>query len=195
MSALTHPPAFLRQRFRDALDSPAEAAHASRLLDLLLAQDGSTTRLCETVARGPVSLQVVKQQVVHAVPAELRSVLPGTAFIERITFLAAHGQVMMDNLSYIALEGLPADIRRDLEGGNTPIGHLLSRLWVRRSFLDAAPALYERLWGAVGAPDPDASRAYCVLTPDGPRMLIAETYRRGMRMEHTMPALEDRQHG
>ena len=64
-----------------------------------------------------------------------------------------------------------------------PIGHLLSRLWVHRSFLDAAPLLYARLWGAVGGlPDTDASRTYCIVTPEGPRMLIAETYRRGMLM-------------
>lgn len=103
-------------------------------------------------------------------PAEVRSALPGARFIERITSLVAHGQVMMDNLSYIALEGLPADVRRDLKGGGTPIGHLLARLWVRRSFLGAAPMLYERLWGAAGLPDPEASRAYCIVTPEGPCM-------------------------
>lgn len=150
------------------------------MLQLLLAQDGSTTRLCETIAGRPVSLRVVEQQIVEAVPAEVRSALPGASFIERITCLAAHGQVMMDNLSYIALEGLPADVRRDLEGGAMPIGHLLSRLWVRRAFLDATPMLYQRLWGAVGLPDAEASRTYCIVTPDGPCMLIAETYRRGM---------------
>lgn len=152
------------------------------MLQLLLAQDGSTTRLCETIAGGPVSLHVAEQQIVDAVPAEVRSALPGASFIERITCLAAHGQVMMDNLSYIALEGLPADVRRDLEGAAMPIGHLLSRPWVRRAFLVAAPMLYQRLWGAVGLPDAEAARAYCVTTPEGPRMLIAETYRRGMLM-------------
>lgn len=181
MSSFTHQP-LQRQRFHDASDPPVQAAHARSVLQLLLAQDGSTTRLCETIAGGPVSLHVVEQQIVDAVPAEVRAALPGASFIERITCLAAHGQVMMDNLSYIALEGLPADVRRDLEGGAMPIGHLLSRLWVRRAFLDAAPTLYERLWGAVGLPDPEASRTYCIVTPDGPRMLIAETYRRGMLM-------------
>jgi chorismate-pyruvate lyase len=150
------------------------------MLQLLLAQDGSTTRLCETIAQGPVTVQVIEQQIVDAVPAEVRSSLPGTRFIERITCLSAHGQVMMDNLSYIALDGLSPDIRRDLEAGVMPIGHLLQRLWVRRAFLDAAPSVYARLWGAVGLADPDASRAYVISTPEGPRMFIAETYRRGM---------------
>ena len=159
------------------------------MLQLLLAQDGSTTRLCETIAGGPVSLHVIEQRVVNEVPAEVRAALPGTGFIERITCLAAHGEVMMDNLSYIALDGLPADVRRDLEAGVMPIGHLLARLWVRRAFLDAAPALYERLWAAAGwLRDAAASRTYCIVTPDGPRMLIAETYRRGMLMERAAAA-------
>jgi chorismate-pyruvate lyase len=181
MSSITHQP-FQRQRFHLPSDPPARAAHARSVLQLLLAQDGSTTRLCETIAKGPVSLHVVEQQIVDAVPAEVRGALPGARFIERITCLAAHGQVMMDNLSYIALDGLPADVRRDLEGGVMPIGHLLARMWVRRSFLNVTPALYERLWGAVGLPDAEASRTYCIVTPEGPRMLISETYRRGMLM-------------
>ncbi len=152
------PESVLRKRFLAASDSAAQAAHARSVLRLLLAQDGSTTRLWEAIAGGPVSLCVAEQQIVHTVPAEVRAALPGAAFIERITCLAAHGQVMMDNLSYIALEGLPADVRRDLEDAAMPIGHILSRLWLRRSFLDAAPTLYERLWSVVGLPDPDASR-------------------------------------
>ena len=152
------------------------------MLQLLLAQDGSTTRLCEAIAGGPVTLHVLEQQIAATVPAEVRSALSGESFIERITCLAAHGQVLMDNLSYIALGGLAPDVRRDLEDGVTPIGHLLSRMWVRRSFLDPKPVLYARLWGAVGLPDPEASRVYCISMPDGPRMVIAETYRRGILM-------------
>jgi len=88
----------------------------------------------------------------------------------------------MDNLCYIALEGLPGELRRDLEEARLPIGHLLARLWVRREFQAAAPRLYERLWAAVGLPDPAAARTYTIVTPAGPCMLIAEAYRRGMLM-------------
>jgi chorismate-pyruvate lyase len=175
------PGALLRQHFFQPSDTPAAAAHARQVLQLLLAQDGSTTRLCETIAGGPVALHLLEQRVVDTVPAEVRTALPGTRFIERVTCLAAHGQVMMDNLSYIALDGLPADVRRDLEAGTMPIGHMLARLWVRRAFLPATPVLQERLWAAAGGlPDPPASRSYCIVTPDGPRMLITETFRRGM---------------
>jgi hypothetical protein len=48
--------------------------------------------------------------------------------------------------------------------------------------LDPAPVLHARLWSAAGVPDPEASRAYRILTPEGPRMVIAETFRQGMLM-------------
>lgn len=148
-----------------------------------MAQDGSTTRLCEAVAGGPVALSLLHQQTTRQVPAVVRKQLPGEEFIERITFLAAHGEVLMDNLAYIALQGLPQDIERDLRAGTMPIGHLLARLWVRREPLALVDQLTNRLWNAVGQPDPRATRSYRIVTPDGPRMLICETWRRGMLMD------------
>ncbi|HMC15941.1 MAG TPA: hypothetical protein VKI18_09940, partial [Albitalea sp.] len=109
--------------------------------------------------------------------------LPGDQFIERITSLAAHGEVLMDNLSYIALDGLDPHTEQALQSGTMPIGHMLARMWVRRETVSAAPALSQRLWQMVGLPDSRASRAYRIVTPEGPRMLIAETYRRGMLMD------------
>jgi chorismate-pyruvate lyase len=180
--------AFRRERFADPSAPVAEAEHAQRVLRLLLAQDGSTTRLCEAVAASPLTLQVLRQGVTSDVPQVVRDALPGTQFIERITCLAAHGQVMMDNLAYIALDGLAADLRRELESGAVPIGHLLARLWVRRAPLSDVQALPQRLWNIVGQPDPGATRSYAITTPEGPRMVIAETYRRGMLMDHLRPA-------
>jgi chorismate-pyruvate lyase len=126
---------------------------------------------------------VLRQGVTDDVPQVVRDALPGTRFIERVTCLAAHGEVMMDNLTYIALDGLAADLRRELEGGSVPIGHLLARLWVRRAPLSDGQALQRRLWHSVGQPDPAATRSYTITTPEGPRMVIAETYRRGMLMD------------
>jgi chorismate-pyruvate lyase len=179
----------LRERFLRVDAEPDRAGYERRFLSLLLAQDGSTTRLCETVAGGPVALFVPHQQLTEDVPDVVRSGLPGTRFIERRVVLAARGEVMMDNLSYIALEGLPGDVRRDLEAGTEPIGHLLERLWVRRDFDDRAAApLRHKLWEACGLPDPEATRSYRVLTPGGPLMLITETWRRGMLMGLDGPA-------
>lgn len=148
-----------------------------------MAQDGSTTRLCEAVAGGPVQLQLLHQQATRQVPAAVRTQLPGEQFIERITCLTAHGEVLMDNLAYIALDGLPTDIERDLHAGAMPIGHLLARLWVRREPLPLEETLTARLWSAVGMPDASATRSYRIVTPEGPRMLITETWRRGMLMD------------
>jgi chorismate-pyruvate lyase len=87
---------------------------------------------------------------------------------------------MMDNLTYIALAGLDADLRRDLEAGTIPIGHLLAPLWIRRSALPSAQDLLARLWHQVGLPDSNASRVYKIATVQRPLMVIAETYRQGM---------------
>jgi chorismate-pyruvate lyase len=177
-----------RDLFADPSASAADAGHAQHVLALLLAQDGSTTRLCEAIAASPLTLQVLRQAVTTDVPQVVRDSLPGTHFIERITCLAAHGQVMMDNLAYIALDGFAPDLRNELESGVVPIGHLLSRLWVRRAPLNDVQELQQRLWNSVGQPDPAATRSYTITTPEGPRMVIAETYRRGMLMKHGKPA-------
>jgi chorismate-pyruvate lyase len=121
------------------------------------------------------------------VPDLVRRLLPGETFIERITFLAAHGEVLMDNLTFIATAGLEPDIDADLRAGKLPIGHLLARMWVRREPIADASDLAQRLWRAVGLPDPMATRAYRIVTPDAARMVIAETYRRGMLMHRHAP--------
>jgi len=180
------PESFRRERFIDPAAPASDHTQAGRMLRLFLAQDGSTTRLCEVIAGGPIALRVLRQHATSDVPAIVRRQLPGERFIERITFLAAHGEVMMDNLSYIALPGLAPDIERDLLAGTMPIGHLLARLWVRReAVVDDAQGLAQHLWDAAGQPDADATRSYRIVTPEGPRMLICETYRRGMLMDRT----------
>jgi chorismate-pyruvate lyase len=183
MSSNFPTPAARREQFANPAATPADAAHQRRMLKLLLAQDGSTTRLCETVAGGPIELHVLSQHATSDVPAIVRAQLPGEQFIERITFLAAHGEVLMDNLTYIALDGLEPQLDVELRAGTMPIGHLLARLWVRRERIADAPELTRRLWNAVGLPDPAATRAYRIATPESARMLIAETYRRGMMMD------------
>ena len=169
------------------IDSCADAGAQARqrwLLRLLLAQDGSTTRLCQAIAAVPLTLQVRQQTVTETVPGCVRGVLPGQRFIYRVTSLAAAGEVMMDNLVYVALDGLPELLREGLDSGAIPIGPLLESLWVRRKPLPAEVAhiLSEQLWGEVGMPDASASRAYTIATPEGNMFVIAETYRRGMRM-------------
>ncbi|MES2188434.1 MAG: chorismate pyruvate-lyase family protein [Pseudomonadota bacterium] len=169
-----------RQPFRLPTDSAEQRRWADYLLPLLLTQDGSTTRACETILGGPVHLRLVHQRMTDAVPPAVRALLPSDRYIERLTSKDGQGHVMMDALSYIAVDRLPEDILRDLEAGIAPMGYLLPRLWVRRTAVEAIPAMHEALWAAVGCPDPSASRTYRVEAPEGPLMVIAETFRRGM---------------
>jgi len=131
----------LRRRFGALAGSQADVTQTQFVLRLLLAQGGSTTRLCEAVAGGPVRLHVLAQVVTDDVPNSVRETLEGPRFIERVTFLAAHGEVMMDNLTYIAVAGLDADLRRDLDAGTIRIGHLLAPLWIRCTALPCAQDL------------------------------------------------------
>ncbi|NDY93776.1 chorismate--pyruvate lyase family protein [Ideonella livida] len=152
---------------------------------LHLAQDGSATRLCETVAGGPVTLTVHGQAVVEGaaaqdLPASVRQALPGSAFLQRRVSLSHRGVVMMDNLSWIALATVPDDVAQDLLAGRTPIGHLLARLWIRRQPLPLDPAVSALLWASTGLPDEAATRSYVIHTPDGPVMHITECFRRGV---------------
>jgi chorismate-pyruvate lyase len=172
--------ALAREPFLAASTPTAELGCQRRILDLLLAQDGSTTRLCETVAGGPVALHVMAQRATRDVPAVVQAALPDSALIERCTCLASRGSVMMDNLAYIAVDRLPADLRCELAAGKTPIGHILGRLWIRREPMAPDLELLGRLWRVVGVPDVAASRCYAIVGPEGRLMVIAETFRRGM---------------
>lgn len=183
---------FARASFVDA-DAAPEAQQRQRwVLRLLLAQDGSTTRLCQSIAATPLTLQVRQQTVTASVPECVRAVLPGERFIYRITSLAARGEIMMDNLVYVALDGLSEPLRDGLDSGAIPIGPLLESLWVRRKPLpaDVAAVLTGQLWEEVGLPDAAAARAYTIATPAGNLFVIAETYRRGMRMNFDGPSAQ-----
>jgi chorismate-pyruvate lyase len=183
------PNSFVRASFIDPDAAPDAQERQRWLLRLLLAQDGSTTRLCQAIAATPLTLQVRQQAVTATVPDCVRTVLPGERFIYRITSLAARGEIMMDNLVYVALDGLSEPLRDGLDSGAIPIGPLLESLWVRRKPLpaDVAAVLSAQLWAEVGLPDLAAARAYIIATPGGNLFVIAETYRRGMRMHFDAP--------
>jgi chorismate-pyruvate lyase len=158
---------------------PADAAHAP-LLRLLLAQDGSTTRICEALTGAAVQVVLHHQAATRDVPAAVRDQLGGNAWLERVTSLCADDAVMMDNLSYTRLDAVPKWFLAELERGAAPIGHLLDQLFVKRESVEAPPELRARLWNVVGEIDERASRSYRIVTPDGPLMLIFESFRAAM---------------
>ncbi len=159
---------------------PADPAHAAGLR-LLLAHDGSTTRLCQAVAQQPMRVVLHHQLRTSEVLPEVQAYLGGTQWLCRVTSLCtAEGLVMMDNLSFTRLDAVPDWFLQKLEEGQAPIGHLLDALFVRRAPQPTSAALQQGLWQHVGLPDEASSRSYLIHTPEGPLMLIFEAFRAGM---------------
>ncbi|MFW8593967.1 chorismate--pyruvate lyase family protein [Cribrihabitans neustonicus] len=171
----------VRQRFGSGIAAGSSAAAwAEAWLRMLLVQDGSATLLCETIADGPVQLEVVHQKVTTSVPRQVRAHLPGSAFIERQVCMSHAGQVMMDNLSYVALERLDPEVRRHLEQGLSPIGYIFDVKRTRKRPVTCPEAVLTRLWQRAGVPDPAAARSYVLEIEATSSMLITEVYRAGM---------------
>jgi hypothetical protein len=164
---------------------PGEAADpsAALLLRVLLAQDGSTTRLCAAICGAAPGLRVHTQDPAARVPGPAAALLSEAHCVERFSSLDGPRGVMMDNLVYADMTRIAGELHGDLEAARIPLGHLLDRLWVRREPLprEQALPLLERLWELSGEPDSEASRAYVVRSTAGVLFLIAETFRHGLR--------------
>jgi chorismate-pyruvate lyase len=111
------------------------------------------------------------------VPAQVATLLPGARFIERVTSLVADGRVLTDNLVYVALDGLEPGLQDELQAGRRPIGHLMEGRPHRRDVVQVGAEVLERLWAAVGTPDPAAMRCYTMRTPEGSALLVCEALR------------------
>ncbi|MBA4176129.1 MAG: hypothetical protein C0505_06165 [Leptothrix sp. (in: Bacteria)] len=153
---------------------------AAALLRVMIEQDGSMTHLCEALSAAPVQLRLRHQRVTDEVPAEVRALLPGAAFIERVTSLVAAGRVLTDNLVYVALEGLDPALQGALQTGHRPIGHLMDGRPYRRDVVQVGAEVLQRLWATVGTPDPTGLRCYTMRTPEGSAMLVCEALRGGL---------------
>jgi chorismate-pyruvate lyase len=147
---------------------------------MLMALDGSTTRVCEALAQAPMQVQLLLQSQADDVPDDVREQLGGNAWLVRVTSLHAHGQVLMDNLSFTRLDAVPPWFLAQLNEGKAPIGHLLQHLFVRREPVAASARVEAMLWDRVGLPDARASRCYRIVTAQGPLMMIFEAFRAGM---------------
>jgi chorismate-pyruvate lyase len=152
---------------------------AGNLLKLLLAQDGSTTKLCEVIADSKVNLMLHSQVRVETVPEVVVRELGGTSWLKRVTSLHSDSRVLMDNLTFTRLDRVPAWFLTDLEQGLAPVGHLLEKLFVRRERIVSSIELERALFEVVGLPDSGSSRAYTINAEAGAVMLVFETYRAG----------------
>lgn len=150
------------------------------LLRMLLALDGSTTRVCEALAQAPMQVQLISQQQTQDVPPAVREQLGGNTWLVRVTSLHADGRVLMDNLSFTRLDAVPEWFLQRLNEGTAPIGHLLAHLFVQREPMAGSAQVEQMLWQHVGQPDARASRCYRIVTEQGPLMMIFEAFRGGM---------------
>lgn len=170
-----------RVRFDDAIADPSPfRSWANMWKQQLLTQDGSATLICETLAQGPIQLDVLYQEKTTQVPASVTTHLTGQDFIERQVTISHAGQVMMDNLTYISLEQLDSDVRFHLEQGLYPIGYIFDVKLTRKRAVPCPDDVLERLFSRCGAPDPSAARTYVLEIENNSCMLITETYRAGM---------------
>lgn len=172
-------PSAHRSATRRRFPTPSHAS-AQTLMLLLTEQDGSTTRLCEALAGAPVQVRVLSQNLRADVPSQVRALLPGDLFLERVTSLVTNDEVMTDNLVYVALEGLDARLKDQLRAGVLPIGRLMAGRWLRRDTVSVDDDVLDRLWNIVGEADPGAMRCYRMQSLDGPAMLVCETFRHGI---------------
>ena len=156
------------------------APQAASMRRALLALDGSTTKVCAAITQQPVTLILHQQSQAARAPNCVQAVLGNGACLTRVSSLVAAGQVLMDNLAYIRLDGLATNLLRGLTAGTVPIGHLLAGQLLRREALHDCAALGPLLWQIVGLPDLAASRAYQIVDCHGPLMVIFETFRAGL---------------
>ena len=156
---------------------PSDPACAG-LRRLLLAHDGSTTRLCEAVALQPIKVLLHEQKRMTEAPEDILKHLGGSHWLSRVSSLyTPEGKVMMDNLSFTRLDKVPTWFLRKLDEGQVPIGQMLQQIFVRRKPIETSQTLQNLLWSQVGLPDPDTTRGYLIVTPEGPLMLIFEVFR------------------
>ena len=172
----------LRSRFSDGLTTASSAYDwAVAWKKLLLAQDGSATLICETLVGAKVRLDVLHQAETSDVPASVKAHLAGERFIERQVVMSFAGQVMMDNLTYIALDGLDPTVKNHLENGTSPIGYIFDIKRTRKRAVPVMDDVLTGLWSRCGEPDPSSARTYVLEIENTSSMLITEVFRAGMR--------------
>ncbi|MGB1234942.1 MAG: chorismate--pyruvate lyase family protein [Planktomarina sp.] len=172
----------IRRNFFDGVQPCSTALQwAEAWQKLLLAQDGSATLICETLVDAKVQLDVLHQAETTNVPASVKAHLAGDRFIERQVVMSFEGQVMMDNLTYIALDGLDPKVKDHLENGTSPIGYIFNIKRTRKRAVSVMDDVLSGLWARCGQADPSSARTYVLEIENTSSMLITEVFRSGMR--------------
>jgi len=179
---MPHDLTLLRRPFSEGIAENSNVGKWAELwLKFLIVQDGSATLICETIANGPVRLDIIHQETTTEVPDDIRAYLAGERFIERQVCISHQNEVMMDNLTYISLEQVDADIQKHLEESQSPIGYIFNAKLTRKRPVPSPESVLSLLWQRSGMPDPDAARSYILEVQNNSCMFITETFRSGMR--------------
>ncbi|MVP01650.1 chorismate pyruvate-lyase family protein [Paenibacillus lutrae] len=111
----------------------------SLITDLLLQTDGTTTRTIEIIVRNQVNIHVYEHDraAPECIPEEVRQAFPaGRQFIRRLSSLTLPGSVLSYNIVYANLLSLPADLARQLDNRQFPLGKLLAEYPTRREITE-----------------------------------------------------------
>ncbi|MEC0244268.1 chorismate pyruvate-lyase family protein [Paenibacillus chitinolyticus] len=107
--------------------------------DLLLQTDGTTTRTIEIIVRNQVNIHVYEHEraASESVPEDVRQAFPANGqFIRRLSSLTLPGRVLSYNIVYANLLTLPADLARQLDNRQFPLGKLLAEYPTRREITE-----------------------------------------------------------
>ncbi|SEG71458.1 chorismate pyruvate-lyase family protein [Paenibacillus sp. UNC499MF] len=107
--------------------------------DLLLQTDGTTTRTIEIIVGNQVNIHVYEHEraAPESVPEDIRQAFPANGqFIRRLSSLTLPGRVLSYNIVYANLLTLPADLARQLDNRQFPLGKLLAEYPTRREITE-----------------------------------------------------------
>ncbi|WP_254634777.1 chorismate pyruvate-lyase family protein [Paenibacillus sp. GbtcB18] len=113
--------------------------HDELLSDLLLQTDGTTTRTIEIIVRNQVNIHVYEHERTdpESVPEDVRQAFPANGqFIRRLSSLTLPGRVLSYNIVYANLPTLPADLAKQLDNRQFPLGKLLAEYPTRREITE-----------------------------------------------------------
>ncbi|MNB74840.1 hypothetical protein D3C81_141780 [compost metagenome] len=111
-----------------------------RFEDILLQNDGSTTKMLELIIGGEVTIKVHDQDWIfrRELPLDFFFPIEGSGpFIRRVTSLYYQDEVISSNLVFGNPDAISADLQERLIQGTLPIGKLIKEIEYRRDILFA----------------------------------------------------------
>ncbi|URZ14568.1 chorismate pyruvate-lyase family protein [Clostridium felsineum] len=102
----------------------------SGLVDIILKNDGSTTRLLETLVGNTITVGVDSQNVISKgkLPEEVNDYFKrDTQYLFRVVSLYYNGEVLSNNVVVAEVNKLNYELNSQLEKGQIPLGKLISK--------------------------------------------------------------------